>query len=325
MATSDPAYMGRGSTIGIGVEATWGTAVARTNWLRLLSCSLSRTQAYADRPHLGTSGETSANPRASFAGQEDAGGDIEWLGAYDDSTVLLLKNALGAAADAGAGPYTHTLTLAKDLGEGLTIEHIRGEIVDGTAISEVFEGCMISSLELTWRPGEIMRCRASVIAETAAARGAAGAPTYSSLGEPIIGWQGSTFTWNAVARKLRSLSITVDNALDRRPRLGSKYTERPQRTGPTSVTARLTLEIITGDAIYSSYLANTQSDGTITFTSGAKSLAITLQNAEIHSVSDPINTAGVLTQDIEIRCYSDGTDEGLKLVFTNASALYSAN
>jgi len=323
--TTDPVYMGRGTSLGIGVEVTWGTAAARTNWLRIISASLATKEMYQDVPTLGTNGGVSANSRRRFLSAAESGGDIEWIGSYDDSTILLVKNALGGATDAGAGPYTHTLKLAKDLGEGLTLELIRGELVAGTAISEVFEGCMVNSLELSWKTGDVMRCKASIMAETSAARGAAGSPTYTTGGEPIIGWQSGDLTWNSVARKVRELTITIDNALERRPALGTTTTLRPQRSGETNVRVRAVLEILTGDALFTAHLAQTQADGSITFTSGAKSLAIAMHQAEIDSVSDPISSQGVLTQTVEWRCLSDGTDEGIQLTWTNASALHSAN
>ena len=64
-------------------------------------------------------------------------------------------------------------------------------------------------------------------------------------------------------------------------------------------------------------------DLTLTFTDGARSLAFTLHNAEIVSISEPIQGPGVMTQEIELRGYADNTDSGLTVVYTNSKATYA--
>ena len=50
------AFLGRGASLGFGIESTWGTAVARTNWMRVVSTGIDRTIDKVPRPHLGTLG-----------------------------------------------------------------------------------------------------------------------------------------------------------------------------------------------------------------------------------------------------------------------------
>jgi len=114
------------------------------------------------------------------------------------------------------------------------------------------------------------------------------------------------------------LSLTVNNGLARRQLLGSTVTKEPLRSDFQSVELSVTLEV--EDALYAALLADTQGDATITFTSGSLSMAFTIQNAYLMEASDPVSDAGVVQMSLTFAAESDGTDEGLQIVMTNAVA-----
>lgn len=316
------AFHGHGSAMGIGAETAYGTAVARSYWLRLTSWALKRTISRDPRPHLGTTSSTSFNRKQHYTSADEAGGTVEFLGAYDDATIVMLAHAMGAVATAGAGPYTHTITLAKfpytlDSNKvALTLEGVLGDSGD----AEVFEGCLITRTEISCSAGGVLTISCEVIAETSGGQAAAGSPTFSSNGEEVLFSHSGQFTFNGTSDDIREFSVTIDHKLSRRMFLGSALTKQPQHSDFIEVSGRFVREY-TDDNRHDEYIAGTQGDATLSFTgTGNNALAITFQNLFITDCSESINTAGVISQTVDFRCESDGTDQGLKLVFTNDNA-----
>ena len=312
-------YTGRMSSLGMGEESTWGTPVARTNWRPLNSVSLSRKVTQVPRPDL-KSDAGSAMRRGHFLSEEIVDGSASIICTYDNCGMLL-KAALGTLADAGSGPssYTHTYTLAASPPTGLTVEVVRGTSTQ----SEVFEGCKVNGLTLAVAAGEAMMMDLDFIGQTGAARGSAGTPTYGSDENLILHSQAGQFNFNSVNYDLRSMSLKVENSLDRRQLLGSVLTSEPVRSDFMSVTMDVELEAV--DTLTAALIAGTASDATITFTSGTRSMAITAENAYLTTASDDISDAGVVSMSCSFVCESDGTNEGLKIVITNSDTSGTEN
>lgn len=308
-------YYGTGTWIGAGEEGTWGTAVARTVWNEAVSVDMKRTPEIVRVPHL-VADTTSLMAKAKRIIREDAGGSLEMLLRYR-GMGLFLKSIFGAVVDAGAGPYTHTFTLGDPRTlVPLTLEVIRGD----SGNSEIFEGCVPQKAVLSFAAHDYAKLKMDFIAQTAAARAAAGTPAAGD-DVPVLGQHVGTFTWNSVPYTLRSMEISMDRKWERRSLLGSLYTAAPVPTDLGEIGIRLTLDI--EDAFYTALHAGTESDGTCTITDGTDSYALTLHNAYVKTVSDPISAHGIISQTVELVAQSDGTNDGIALVNTNADALYS--
>lgn len=321
------ANLGFGAAVMIGQETTWGTAVARTNAVRITDWGVKRNISKVSRPHLGTTSAVSMNRRQFFIESDEAGGPFSYLAAYDDSTVMLMAHALGAAATTGTGPYVHTLTLGKfpytiDTNKvGLTLEGLQGD----SGESEVFEGCLFTRTEFSLSAAEVATITHEVIAETSGGLVAAGTPTFSSNGEEILHSHGGDFTFNSTVDKFFDMTITIDQNLTRRQKVSSAVTQQPYPAGFISVTGSITIEYDRDDR-HDEYLADTRGDAVITLTgTGNNQLVITLQNIVITDVGMPINSAGIIRQTVEFTAFSDGTDEGVKFAFTNDNSTFTAN
>ena len=309
-------YHGRGASIGIGEESTYGTAVSRTNWRPLISSSLLRTIEKVPRPTLRT-GAAGAMRRAHVISADNAGGNFSVECDYN-SVGMILKHLMGTLATTGSDPYVHAYTFANTLPTGLTIENIRG-----TGTSEVFEGCKISTGTFAVSAGGVMTFDAAVIAETSAARGSAGSPSFSTDDAPVLHSHASTMSFNGVNYDLIDMSLVVNNSLATRQKLGSAATLEPLRSDFQSVEMSVTVEV--DDVLMAAYIADTESDAVITFTSGATIFKFTLQNAYLSECSDPVSDANVIRQSLTLVGQSDGTDEGLKIEITNGHTSGTAN
>jgi len=308
-----------GGSIGLAEEVTYGTAVARTNWLEIVSCTLDREIDYQPEPTLGRIGDAGRVPRRKYVASDNSGGEIEWVMAYDDSTLMMMKHAFGGVSTTGSGPYTHTCTLAA-LPIGLTIEK-----AINSSKGEVFEGCKITDLTVSIDAGGLMMGRASIVGETSGGLVSSGTPTYTSALEEVKHHQAGQFSFNSVSYDISSMSVTLANGVDRRQVLGSSFTKEPTPQGKREVTMSVTYEYI-ADTPHTAFLAGTESDAAITFTgTGNNSLAITLHNAYITSVATPVQGPGIVTQTIELRGQSDGSDLGLSFVFINDNVTATSN
>ena len=318
-------HRGFGATLGIGAEVTWGTAVARTNWIRLISESLKRAIAKEKVPHLGSFGQVSTNYQHRFTREDFAGGQIVFPFAYDDSSVMLARNALGANVDSGAGPYSHLLTLASPNPYPMTLEVIRGTASSGSGHpAEVFEGCLISDFELSMENGGLLTCSADVIAETSGGPVAAGSPSYSSGGEWVKHNHLSSLTFNSTQRKLKSFKINVKRNLDRNHELGSLLTSIPVEN---RLEIGFEIQMLWQSVDWmTEFLADTSSDLLIALAgTGDNAMDITLHNANIDDVSNPVSSAGGVMRTITGTAYADATDQGLSIEISNGSALATAN
>lgn len=317
---------GHGATIGIAQEVTWGTSVSRTNWMRLNSTSLERRTIRQKAPTLGTYGAANTLYRETYKESEEAGGSLEWVFGFNDSTLMLLAHVFGAApTDAGSGPYTHTYALASPTLPGLTLEVIRG-VHASLNTAQVFEGCKINTFTMTAEAGRPVICSADIIAETAGDLVAAGSPTYTTTRFPMLHNHfaaGTGVTFDSVAMDARRLTLTINRNLSRNQQLGSLLTAEPVES---RLDVTLEFEVLWNSAKpYTALYADTQSDATFTFSNSPRSAAFTMHNAIIDDVSAPTSSAEGISQTVRMSAYADATDSGLGLVITNANQLYTAN
>lgn len=310
-----PIYTGRGSYIGIGEEVTWGTAVAAARYANVRSFGLQRRRETAPVPDL-LQPDTGAVPRRKFTVRDRASGPVEIPMFFEDYVATALaKHALGAVATSGAGPYTHALTLSASLPTGLTIR--RGI---GTHVEQIYEGCRIT--RAVWRAavGEMLMGSFDVIAQTNTGAQAIGTPAYPSTLTPIAAHHATTYlTWNGLTLKIKSFEFIVDNHLTEIDSIGDLNTRQPERSAPTEVLINCTREREDND-LETAYLAETQSDASITFASGSHSVKFDGHNACLESYDVPLNQVGPVEESFTLRCYSDGTDLGGKITWINGNS-----
>ena len=158
-----------------------------------------------------------------------------------------------------------------------------------------------------------------IIAEDGSAPAAATSLTIDA-GTVIMPYDSGTFAFNAQTYSLNSFSVTIDNGIDRRYKLGAIKTKKPQPVNQRSVTLRIVLDV--DDAFQTAQLAGTQGDATITFTSGSEIAAWTVQNAWLQSTDSPRNGHGIVELTVVMMAEDDDTDAGLELIVTNAQANY---
>lgn len=309
-------FLGVGSFVGAVEESTWGTAVSpRTKFHRLLpGANVSRDMELVGRNPMSYPGsvpvqQAFANPR------DNAGGSFAILAGYQ-SLGLYLKHLLGSAGSPSGGPtnYSTVYSLAAALPEGLTL-HFGSPQGSG----ETFEGCLLNRGTLSVEAGGQTRLSIDeFIAETSSGRTSVDTPTFGSADQIIDHHQFGGLSWdNDSYATLRSFSLSINNGLVRRPRMGSKLTARPTRSGLIGVEVNVQVEI--DDQFYTDWLAAVQDDaGSIVATYDANtSMTIELHNFYLSRVSAPIQGPGLLLSNLTFVAQGDGTDHGLEITLAN--------
>lgn len=304
-------YGGRGAFAGFGAESPWGTPVARTNYLRLVSSTLRRVRARGARNAL-YKGGTAPVVSDHFTESDNVEGTIVVEVEYS-SIGLLIEWILGSVNSVGAGsPYTHENTLSAEAPFGMTIEIGRG---DGT--SEVFEGCFAESATFSVAAGGgPMQLSIDVVGETSGGRVALGTPTYPTTDSPVLPYHAGDLGWNAQTYCPQDFTFTITNGFPRRNCLGSLLTKEPKRGGFIDLSVQSTIDI--DDDFYTQHLAETETDLTLNFTGAAISggnygLNFTFHNAFIATVDDPVDQPGLLSSSVTWTPSSDLTDDGVQI------------
>ena len=307
-------YQGAGSCIQIKKEAVWGTAITPTEKLEIISSSLKSNVARTAGASIYTG--NSGMSRKHYDLRYESGGQIVMPAKYS-ALGYLLEAAFGAVGTTGTGPYVHTYTLGgQNQLPSLTIEDVLGD--SGNAIT--YAGCMVQRFEAAWSAAEAGgRFTFDLLAEDGSAPAAATSLTIDA-GTVIMPYDSGTFAFNAQTYSLNSFSVTIDNGIDRRYKLGAIKTKKPQPVNQRSVTLRIVLDV--DDAFQTAQLAGTQGDATITFTSGSEIAAWTVQNAWLQSTDSQRNGHGIVELTVVMMAEDDDTDAGLELIVTNAQANY---
>ena len=313
--------MGRGASLGLGAESTYGTPTARSNWIPITSASLMRKVQRPLSPSLvGIAG--SYVKRNIIEGAVEAGGSVSFLVEYT-GLGLIWEHATGATpSTTNPSNYIHVYTIGA-LPVGLTAEWNRSGQAGN--VSQVFDGCKISRLGVSCRgPSDPLIATVDFIAEDAATLTTAGSPAYGTSGDLVVGWHGAGVDFGGASYKVIDFDVTIDNKLVRRPKLAGQLTEEPTRSDFAEITFRATIEWENNN-LQAAYRAATASDLSIEFASGTDKLKFEVHNAVITDYDLTTTGPGVITQTVTWTGLSDGTDRGLEITATNDDASAVAN
>ncbi len=307
-------YTSFGTVLGVGQESTYGTAAARGVWFPVIRSGLQRKPRWVPRATISES-TTSRNRRGKFLAEDMAGGPVTLEMTYEGFGYWL-KHLLGQVSTAGTGPYVHTFSLSRALPTGLTLEEIRGD----SGSSEVFNGCKVGKGTITVEAGKVVTFAADIIARTSGGRVAAGTATHTTSRDlPLVFSEAGSILWNALTLGASKLEFAIDNKVATRLQVGSAETKEPTPSDAMDVLVSVDVEY-TEETMWTAFLAGTTSDLTVTFTSGARSLAVNANAAYIESMSDPIEGNGIIKRSVTFRCTADAGSEGFTIALTNTQS-----
>ena len=326
--SSTSIFLGYGSYLGIGVESAWGTAVAMSKYLPIVSASVEEAVTQVARPFLAHG--VGRVPAGYFTSEHNATVTTEVEIGYD-AVLMLLRAALwGTPATTGSGPYTHTIKLASEA-PSFTLRLYRGSATGAlTARYDQIAGCICDTATLVFQAGQTPRLRQTWIGK-AVTRSNQFAESVT-IPTPVLYHQAGTISWNSGTYDGNALELSINHGLARRRVLGSLTTAQPHPSALCEVRAKITRDHVDEDfitAVTSGLTTSTESDLAITFTGASpRSFAITLHSARaVGPIQTQISEGGFgsIPETVEFapRNVPGGTDYGLQLVVVNGNASYA--
>ncbi|MBK6556216.1 MAG: hypothetical protein IPG16_03020 [Comamonadaceae bacterium] len=279
-------------SIGLGVESTYGTAVARTRWFEFLDESFNYVKSIKQGQGMRVGSRVARSGRRVVASAEGAG-DLT-VEAVTKGLGLLWQLAVGSGTSTlvSAGLYQQVFTLA-DVPSSATIQ--KGiPRADGTVDAYTFTGCMVESLTIDCPNADNVKVKTSWNAKDMTTATAYTAPSYATspalftfahgaiysgtLTAPTATALGSAVT--AVAG-IRSGSITLKHNLktDRLNCGGAGRKDKPI-PGNREISGSLVAEYV--DASFRDAIVNDTSLTIVkTFTSGTDVLQVIVPDVRI--------------------------------------------
>ena len=304
---------GHGAFIKYAKESTWGTAVSTTISNRINSVSIQKVQERNQKANLSV--PASGVLGGLYDGFLRVEGSIELPVMYQ-GLGLLFEMALGDLATTGSGaPYTHAFTPDISL-PSATLEVQRGSGINNQM--ERFTGIKISTLAISCEAGGEMTAAIDFIGKTSLARTTNITSSFGS-GVSVLHFHAATLDFGGGNYNVRSFTFTVNNNLERRDLLGSKQTAEPAIGDVRTITIEATLDI-EDDALYTAFLAGTQSNTVLNFTSGTDQIQFDLTNALITDHGDPVNAFGRVERTVTFTGLADSSNVGGKITLVNGDA-----
>ncbi len=227
---------------GIGIETTYGTAVAPTKFFEItkedFKGKYERIQADAlSAAYVDRSDRWALNPKG-------AGGSVELevLTKNFGNWLKFLMGTVNTTGPAETTAYTHTGTIGNLTGKYFTAQVGRAQ-TDGTVKPWTYEGGKVTDFEFSNAIDQTLKCNISCDFEneqapTSPAGAYVLATNVPAVGAEILTWQGGTITVGGSTVDMSDFSVKVDNALKTdRFYIGSAANKKePNQDGKRKVT-----------------------------------------------------------------------------------------
>ncbi len=321
-------YIGHGALLALGKETDWGDAVATPEILPILSSTLDVALKIDPLKVLGhTTAHAHHGVRESALLGHDVSGEVSCYLSYDTQAMGILFEAMFGdhSTAGGSAPYTHTFVLdTSGVMNGLTGQQIMGRSTNPsiTDKARTFTGLVCTSWEIIAKAREPVMVKTQWHGRLGDAIGAVTGGTLTVTdGEEVLAHHAGLINFGEAPLACTEISIKCDHKLQKRPMVGSLYSDRPAPSDFAEFEITATVEVV-HDQWLVDFLAGTRADLTITFSgTGDNEFGVVGHNAQLLAAPVPVDKAGVLTAQLRWRCHADATDRGLSAWFTNANAL----
>lgn len=225
--------------VGFGKETTYGTAVAATLWLELLSEGVRREPSYQPVPSI-----RSVAARALSLGKVVTRGPFRLVGNYQDLPSLFWY-WFGEETVTGPGPYVHTIPDASPLfiRPSFTYEAQR-DVGDGGDTFK-YAGCMLTELAVTVAVEELFEASGALIGNGVETTGSPSTPSYPAF--DLMMPTECVVKIDTVEKAVERFSLNLAWPLDEPGKLGSTALARKPREA-SNMTVRGSFTLLEHDA-----------------------------------------------------------------------------
>lgn len=263
---------GLGSSLGIGVETTTGTAVSLTRWLEYNSESLHLEKGILQGQGLRGSGLYPRNARRAYT-TRTAGGDVE-LDVATRGMGLLLQQIMGGTSTSAVitgSSYQQVHQPGSMVNRSLTVQKLIPNAA-GTLVPFTYRGAKITDFEFACEVGGILTLRVTFDAWDETTATGAGTPSYTSTdvfhfaeGTLVLGGTASTTSGlvsvagGTTVASVKGITVAGTNPLaTERFFLGSAGVKAEQVENDwRTVGGSMDAEFVTAVALYDTFAADT--------------------------------------------------------------------
>jgi hypothetical protein len=303
---------GLAAQLGFRLESTVGTPVTVDTFLPLISESIQRTEEFTESQAI------RANRRLLQSSDWNSGnvtvqGDVQ-LELYTTSIRPLLTAMMGTET---GGTLTYSYSPADLFGDSLTVQVGRPS-TGGTVHAFTYAGMKVASWEIACAAGEIatmglsfMGCLADEGTATALA-----SASYAAGLRPIKFSGANIVVAGGTIASVRDFTISGDNALSMRRRLGSQHSLEPIETGLRSYTGQINAEFESLTA-YQRYLNKTEATLVASLAYGTSVVNITA-NVRFDGQTPNVGGREILEQPLPFTVIAPGTldSQGITIAYT---------
>lgn len=313
------AHISRLGAVGIGVEASAGTAVTPTHWVQVSGApSVNDKYEYQNIETARGRVEKSQNQKLMKAYGE---GSIEMI--LDETvSVIPLGMILGSVASASAGGsnYTHTITVNNsNTAKTATI------VLDRVQDTRTFTNAVVTGLDLKVSDGF---AEMKVAFKSKASGTGAASESYTTVTN--FSFSEMTAKFGADVSAATSASATPLSGVDLSIKRDAEVVFETGSTTPTKI-AYKTLEtsgnyslLFESSTDRDKYLANTANAMILTFTSGASVITITLPKVMLSNWSPSNSLDDIVSQTADFSAHYDSTTTySISATVTNTTASYT--
>lgn len=319
MATADQ-YIGRRESIGLGIEATPGTAVAPQTWMRWLDQSIqNKINVIENESALGVVDRVNDSAITAKWAEGTIGGKVTV-----DSVGFLLLGVFGTVSTGviSAGIYPHTFSVNQSgIPKTLTLART------SPLVSNRHAYAVVDSLEITAETGGWVQVSSAIKARV----GASSTETVAFTTEEeftskhiILKTAADVASLGAAAAvSASSLKLSIERPSEPFNPLGTD--DQPQfDRGAFEAKGEFVVRL-TDTQLETDYLANTKKALSITMTNGTKSLAFTASKVRYRELEQSRDKDSVVTATVQFYCEFDtATSKSIEAVLKNTRATYAA-
>lgn len=299
--------IGAKSYIQIGKESIYGTAVAATKKIEVVSFDVAPQIGFIEDPSL----YNQPSRRGFYQGGLLYQGKITMRLNFE-GLLKFFEGVFGSGVTTGAGPYTHTFKEALNL-PSYTIELIEGDVATG--LEQELVGAKIVDMTIKGTAGDgndgmfLVECtvlaKDKVVGQTPT-----GALSYPAV-LPALFHQMTTVDEGsddaASSIRVTDLEVRIENKLAKRFYMGSLTPEEPIRNDFLEVTWRITQEFIT-TALFAKAKAFTVANLNFIWTSGSRTFTLRSNQANLDAYGNPVENYGIISARSSWRAFYDATD-----------------
>lgn len=309
---------GLAGQIGYKLETTWGTFVAPTRFIPLISEDISEDIDVMESEAIVAGALTLRSAQWALGNVDVSGGVKHEL--FQVGAGLLFRCMFGGVTTTGAGPYVHTFT-PEDLADDHMTVQVGVPDVSGTVQPFSFYGMKVQGWELGIKAGELVTLDLDLVGKKLATSDTLATASFTTGAATPFTFKHASATIGGAAANIKELTLKGDNGLDTDRRfIGSEFRAEPLSADSRAYTGEMTMEFESLTQM-NRWRTGTEAALVATITAGASASLVVTTNARFDGSTPTVDGKGIVELKVPFKCIGPTTDaSAITAVLTNTDA-----